>query len=216
MPFSSSARNLGFFITDNANKGLHVNHICRSAYAELRRISSIRHYLTLKATQTLISAFVLSKIDYCNSLLSGSPAHLLDKLQRLQNSAARIVFKAKKRDSATCLLESLHWLPVKARIEYKLSVLCHQYFSGYAPSYLSDILHVYVPSRDLRSSSDLRLLRVPRVNTMTFGQCSFSFAAPTVWNALPKELRHIQFTSDFKTALKIHLFKLYFPQSFSC
>ena len=100
-----------------------------------------------------------------------------------------MIFTVKQQDSTTCLLEALHWLPIKARIEYKLSVVCHLFFSGKAPAYLSDILPVYIPSRDLRSSSDLKLLRVPRVNTRTFGQCSFSYAAPQLGILSQKNLK---------------------------
>ena len=76
----------------------HVTNICRSAYIEIRTISSIRHYLTIGATKPLVCAFVMSKLDYCNSLLAGSPKTLLDKLQKVQHSAARLIFKARKQE----------------------------------------------------------------------------------------------------------------------
>ncbi|WP_419612594.1 reverse transcriptase domain-containing protein, partial [Thiolapillus sp.] len=95
--FSSSARNLGFYIRDDMSVELHIKNVCRSAYSELRRISTIRHLLSVDSTKTLVSAFVLSRLDYCNSLLSGCPKHL-EKLQKVQNSAARLVLKAQKRD----------------------------------------------------------------------------------------------------------------------
>ena len=210
IPFSSSAKNLGFYFTDSMNVELHVTNTCRNAYIELRRIGSLRHVLSVEATKTLVSALVISKLDYCNALLSGCPKDQLDKLQRVQNSAARLVFRSRKRDHVSPLLKRLHWLPVKARIEFKLALLCHSFFSGTAPHYISQLLSIYTPSRNLRSSSDLRLLRVPRVRTKSFGHCSFSYSAPTFWNSLPYEIRHIQSVSSFKTALKTHQFKSYF------
>ena len=86
---------------------------------------------------------------------------------------------------------------------------CHSFFSDTAPVYLSDLLHVYSPSRRLRSSSDSRTLRISHVKTKTFGHRSFSYAALSVWNSLPREIRHIQSTTAFKTALTTHLFKFY-------
>ena len=85
----------------------------------------------------------------------------------------------------------------------------HSFFSDTAPVYLSDRLRVYSPSRQLRSSSDSRALRIPHIKTKTFGHRSFSHAALSVWNALPHEIRHIQSATAFKTALKTHLFKSY-------
>ena len=204
-------RNLGFLVTENISVEMHVNNICRTAYCELRRISTIRQYLTVDATKTLISAFVLSKLDYCNSLLSNSPNNLLDKLQKVQNSAARLVFRAKKRDHIQPLLKSLHWLPIKARIDYKLASVCHSFFCNTSPSYLSDLLSVYTPSRHLRSSTDTRTLKIPNVRTKSYGHRSFSYAAPLVWNSLPRDIRHIDSTSTFRTALKTHLFRISFP-----
>ena len=89
--------------------------------------------------------------------------HLLEKLGKVQNSAARLVLKTHKRDHVSPLLRTLHWLPIQARIKHKLSTLCHSFFSDTAPVYLCDFLRVYCPSRQLRSSSDSRTLRIPHI-----------------------------------------------------
>ena len=86
---------------------------------------------------------------------------------------------------------------------------CHSFFSDTAPVYLSDRLRVYSPSRQLHSSSDSRTLGIPQIKTKTFGHRSFSHAAPSVWSSLPREIRYIQSTTAFKTALKTHLFNFY-------
>ena len=156
----------------------HVTNICRSAYIEIRRISNIRHYLTIDATKKLLCAFILSKLDYCNSLLSGSPKHLLDKLQKVQNSTARLVFKVRKHEHIKPLLQKLHWLPVVSRIQYKDASLCYNSFTESYPFYLSELLTVYHPSRQLRSTSDTRTFRIAFTKTKTFGQRAFSFTGP--------------------------------------
>ena len=204
--FSSTVRSLGVTLDQNLSLQQHVTNICRSAYSELRRIGSIRHYLSEDATKILVCAFVLSKIDYCNSLLAGLPQYLLHKLQRIQNNAARLVLRRSKFEHATPLLHSLHWLPISERINYKLSALSFAVITGLAPGYLSDLLHLYTPSRLLRSSSDTRFLQLPLVKTVSYGERTFSFQAPSAWNALPTSLRHIESLSAFKSGLKTHLF----------
>ena len=205
--FCPSARNLGFIISEDMSLDAHISHICRTAYIAIRQISSIRHYLSLHATKVLVCAFVLSRLDYCNALLSGCTQQHIDKLQKIQNSAARLVTRTRKRDHITPILQSLHWLPIHARIEYKIAVLCHNFFSGSSPLYLSSCLSVYAPSRNLRSASDNRILVKPVVRTKSFGERSFSFSAPRIWNSLPQEIRHIDSSSSFKRALKTHLFR---------
>ena len=121
-------KHLGVPLTNNLSMEKHVTNICSSAYIEIRRISNIRHYLTTDATKTLLCAFVLSKLDYCNSLLSGSQKHL-DKLQKVQNSAARLVFKACKHEHMKPLHQKLPWLPVVSRIQHKFANLCYNYFT---------------------------------------------------------------------------------------
>ncbi|KAK7108618.1 hypothetical protein V1264_016319 [Littorina saxatilis] len=209
--FSPSARNLGFTLSSDMTLNKHISLVCRAAYFELRKISTIRHTLSSQTTITLVCAFVLSKLDYCNSLLSGCPLYLLHKLQKVQNSAARLILKARKRDHATPLLHTLHWLPIQARIDYKLSTLCFNFFSGSSPAYFSELLTVYSPARQLRASSDCRILTIPHTKTKTYGQRNFTFCAPTQWNSLPFHICHSQSPQAFKRALKTHLFKKYNP-----
>jgi len=209
VPFSSSACNLGFILS-NMTVDAHISHICKSAYAALRQISSMRQYLTLQATKTLVCSLVLSRLDYANSLLSDCPKQAIDRLQKVQNNAARLTLKLKKTDHITPALKQLHWLPIEARIKYKVCLHCHNFFTESSPAYISDILTVYTPSRSLRSSSDQHTLLTPRTRTKTFGDRAFSHAAPKHWNSLPYHIR-LKTTPAFKHALKTHLFTQYFP-----
>ena len=99
----------------------------------------------------------------------------LKKLQEVQNHAAQLVFCCSKFDHVTLLLHSLHWLPAHMRIDYKISSLCFKVLESTAPSYISDLLHVYTPSWQLRSSSDDWLFRVPHIRTKSYGQRSFAY-----------------------------------------
>ena len=205
---STSARNLGVTFTDTLSMDKHITNICRSAYIELRKISTIRHLLSFDATKTLVCTLVLSKFDYCNTLFAGIPQHLTDKLQKVQNSACRLIFKTKKRDHIQPLMQELHWLPISARIKHKTANFCFNSFTDpHFPVYLSELLLPYTPSRSLRSSMDSRILSVPRTRTKTIGDRSFSFHAPTFWNQLPSHIHHCETSHTFKKSLKFHLFK---------
>ena len=150
----------------------HKFHL-QNSFLGIRRISTIRHYLTDDATKTLVVSLVLSRIDYCNSLLAGLPQSLVGKLQRVQNSAARLVIRAFPHVHITPILRHLHWLPVRARISYKTACLCFNAITSSTPAYLSDLLHLYSP-RSLRSSADTRLLKIPLYNCKTKGDRAFS------------------------------------------
>ncbi len=180
----------------------HVNFLCRSVFLELRRIGHLRRHLTVDATKKLVSSFVLSRLDYCNSLLAGLPK----KLQRVQNNAARLVLGRRGRDHAKPLLRSLHWFSVRARIEYKISTLCYRSRDSSAPAYFSDLLSVYQPSRSLRSA-DAGLMTVPRIKLNKYGKRAFSYIGPVTWNSLPKPLRDAPSLPSFKSNLKTFLFK---------
>jgi retron-type reverse transcriptase len=205
--FSDSVRNLGVMFDDDLSMRAHVNKVCQAAYYELRKISTIRHYLSQQATKTLITSLVLSRLDYGNSLLAGIPDTLLNKLQKVQNCAARLVFRCSKKTHVTPLIHALHWLPVTQRIDYKLATMCFNVINQTAPHALTELVTVYIPSRSLRSAADTRILTVPRRNKKTRGQRAFSYIGPVTWNKLPYSVRHSETPAQFKRSLKTHLFR---------
>ena len=160
----------------------------------------------LMQQKTLLSAFVLPKLDYCNSLFYGSPMYMLERHQKVQNSAARLIFQCCKQNHISPLLMSLHRLTINASIEYKLSVICHSFVLGLSPIFLSDLRSVYTPNINLHTPPDNKIKCIHRLRTKTFGHRSFSFAAPTIWNSLPTECRHTDSNHEFKSALKTNLF----------
>ena len=153
----------------------------------------------------LSNSLVTSKLDYCNSLYFNLPASSIIRLQHIQNSLARVVYpSARRHHHISPILRKLHWLPVNQRITYKIAVLCYKSVNFKQPSYLSDLLTPYQPTRNLRSS-DKNLLSVPNIKSAQ-ARRSFSFAAPTIWNSLPLSLRSCTTLSSFCTYLKTFLF----------
>ena len=203
---STSVRDLGIVIDRHLTMREHINIICRNASLALRRIGQIRSFLNNATTEILVHAFVTSLLDNCNSLLYGVPDKDLTKLQRIHNSAARIVSKSKKQNHITPILAELHWLPIKARIQYKIILLTFNAVHGFAPHYISELVSPYKPTRSLRSSTQ-QLLQVPQQRTKTYGERTFVYSAPTLWNSLPHALRSLTKLEPFKKLLKTHLYK---------
>ena len=137
IPFKKSVKNLGFTLDCHLTMTAHVSNIARTCYFELRGLASICRFLSSTATATLVSAFVLSRIAYWNSLLFGSTHDVTSHLQRIQNYAARVIMRLPMSSSITIHLKSLHWLPVKERSTYKIACLCYLCHSSTAPSNMS-------------------------------------------------------------------------------
>ena len=206
--FKESVKYLGVNLDQTLSMTKQISSICRSCFLELRKIASIRKYLNKEALTTLVLTKIISQLDYCNSVYYRIPDEQLNRLQRVQNAAARLILGKKKRDHITPLLRKLHWLPVKARCQYKIATLAFHFFDGsLAPSLASD-LQQYRPSRNLRSSTE-KLLTAHRYNLKSAGGRSFKVAAPTIWNALPLEIRHSESLTTFKRRLKTHLFNIF-------
>ena len=186
-----------------------MSKLCQAAYYHLHRIRAIRDCLTQHATELLVQALVVSRLDYGNSLLYGLPDLLLDKLQRAQHAAARVVVKASRYDDVTLILETLHWLPVRYRIQYKILLTTYEASHLHAPSYLSDLLEFYQPISTFGSSSE-SLLVVHRAHLRQFGDRPFYIAAPHIWNDLPLNQRTCNSLYQFKRLLKSYLFKRVF------
>ena len=186
----------------------HVSNIAWTCYFELRRLASIRRFLTSTATATLVSFvyFVLPRIDYCNSLLFGSTHDVTSHLQRIQNYTAQVILCLPMSSSITTHLKSLNWLPVKVRSTYKIACLCYHYHSSTAPSYVTDMLHIK-PLHTRSSSYTMPLLNRPAHSKATLGDYSFSFASSSVWNYIPNDVWCDPSLSSFKSHLKTYLFR---------
>ena len=206
---SDSARNVGVIFDNTMTMVPHIDSTCKSAFYHLRNIARIRKFISLKTTETLVHAFVNSKLDYCNSLAYGLPKYLLQKLQYVQNAAARLITGIRKHDHITPILMDLHWLPVNERIQLKILLLTFKSLNGPAPVYIDEMIQRDVPNRKLRSSSAF-LLKQNKWNLKSYGFRTFTVAAPFLWNSLPLEVKSSPSLNIFKSKLKTHLFKCAF------
>ena len=205
---TSCTKNLGVIFDNTMNMNDHISLICRKSFNEIRSISTIRKYLTLDATKSIVQALVCSRVDFNNSLYYGLPQKQIQRLQRIQNCAARLIFNKRKFDHITPSLIELHWLPVHARITFKLLVLTYKCLNDLAPSYLKSLL---LPKSEtifkLRSTCNPYLLKTPASRLVYGGDRAFSTAATFEWNKLPIEIQSSESIEIFKRKLKTHLFK---------
>ena len=151
-------------------------------------------------TKTIIQGLVISKMDYCNSLLGGMYSYNMKKLQCIQNVAARIIFCQSKYCHITPLLKELHWLQITEWIDYKITVIVFCCRKGLAPNYLSTMI-VKSHNRPLRSTTNYNL-PVNKFNTTFVNNRSFKALGPRIWNNLPDRLRNIEDINILKLNLK--------------
>ena len=133
-------RNLGFYWCSDMKNTAHVNQLTSRVFPTICNIMKIQHLLDKSMTKTLVQALVLSKVDYCNSLLLGSSQYNIRKLQRLQNMCATIIYRAHKYDHITPFLMELHWLKIEERIEDKVAVLVYKCVTKPALTYLQELV----------------------------------------------------------------------------
>ena len=202
---SECARNIGVMLDQNLNMEQQITTICKSAFLHIRNIRKVRKYLPQHAAETVVNALVTSRLDNCNALLFGLPKNLLQKLQYVQNSAARLIMGTNKRDHIRPVLKKLHWLPIDNRIVFKILLLTFKARAKLAPQYIQDLINDYTPQRNLRSGSKC-LLETPNYNLESYGKRAFSVAAPRLWNSLPMELKTSTSIDIFKKKLKTYLF----------
>lgn len=202
---SPSVKNIGVYIDSSLSMEKQALYICKLCYISIRDIGRIRKYLTEDATKKLVIAFVTSKLDTNNALLFDVSQKLKDKLQMVQNTAARLIARKKKYDSITETKIELHWLPVDQRIEYKIYLLTFKSIHKLGPSYLQDLTLPYVCNREGLRSEKKKLLEEDRTKLAT-GDRAFAKAAPVLWKELPQRLRDCDKLKDFKEQLKTFLF----------
>ena len=206
---TKTVRNLGTVLDSDLGMEQQVCSLRKKLIFELKKISTIRPFITRTACQQLVSSLLFSKLDYCNALMFGASADKIKRLQTIQNNAARLILRKRRREEATPLLVQLHWLPVEARIKFKAATLVYKCLDNSAPEYLQGIIQLYQPSRTLRSSMDNLILQVPKSH-LKAGDRRFAHFGPIIWNDLPLKLRRAESVATFKKNLKTYFFSMYF------
>ena len=204
--FSSSVRDLGVVLDSSLTFTEHISNLTRSSYFHLRRLRVIRRSVSSSIFTTLVHAFICSRIDYCNSLLIGLPKVRLSPIQSVLNSAARLIARLPKYSHiSTFMFDELHWLPLRARTQFKILTLILKSQRGLAPKYLTKTLlrpHSASSHRPLRSSNRLDLL-VPRSRTAMAQSRSFVSIGPSLWNSLSPSVHSTLLSVSLSSALSL-------------
>ena len=201
---STSVRNLGVVFDNTLSAESQALATARTANFHIRNIGKIRGFLDVGTTKLLMNSYVLSRLDYCNALLHSTGS--INHLQKVQNTAARIVSRTRKSEHITPVLKNLNWLPIKQRIKFKIIVLTYNALHHPdAPQYLKSLISRYQPTRQLRSAED-NLLSVPATKTRS-AERAFTVVAPTLWNCLPTSIKNAANCQTFKRLLRDYLFR---------
>ena len=204
-----SVKNLGVIFDNCLSFENQIQHVTKKSYYHLYRINQIKKYLDCKTLTGVIHSFITCNLDYCNILYFNLPQKSIKKLQKIQNSAARIITNTLRSEHISPSLKFLHWLPVNERITYKIAITVYKSLNNLAPLYLSELISKYLPSRNLRSSHN-NLLVTRRINRASYGGRGYSYAASHIWNLIPDFVKNSSSLNIFKNKLKTFLFNLAF------
>ena len=210
---ANKVRNLGVMFDRKLSFRYHAGEVRKSGFFHLRRLKCLRKIIPTDCLETLIHAYVSSRIDFCNILLNDHTDHIQNLFQSVQNACAKAITGARRFDSAREQLATLHWLPIKQRCRYKALLFCHRlaHSDMNFPSYFSNV-HLKQSKRCTRLSGPLLDSGYkPRLSTV--GYRSFDSYAPVLWNSLPLDIRVIANINTFKKRLKTHLFIEHFSNN---
>ena len=201
----SSAKDLGVTIDASLTYDEHVSNVVSSCTASLCQINRIKHILDRQTLITMFDALVFSKLYYCSSVWANTSKKNLEKLQRVQNFAARIITGTKKHEHISPVLRELNWLPVHLTVQYRDTVMAFKCMKGLAPSYLCEKFRKRseVHSRATRNNN---MLNVPFFKSAS-GQRTFHYRATKLWNAMSDDMKNYDHIGPFKHSLKRSLWE---------
>ena len=204
-----SAHNLGVIFDDQLKMDAHARSVVKSCFYQLRQLRSVQRSLTFEARRALMTAFIASGVDYCNSVFYGVAKLTIRRLQICLNAAARLVTGVQKFSHITPVLrDTLHWLPVEQRVIFKIATLAFDCVRGTCPAYFRGVCNLLAETdgRSNLRSAQRGNVHIPRTR-LAFATRSFCVAGPGVWNSRPPEL-HLSTINrrQFRARLKTHLF----------
>ena len=180
-----SARNLGVLFDSGFTFSNHISAISRACYANIRILSRVRRYLSFKASKMLASALVSSRLDYCNSLLASCTGKDLRRLQILQNILCRVVCRLPWRARVSSSMKSLHWLPIRFRINFKISVIVYKTLQSGEPKYLKNSFTLMQVPKIL--GEVIRIRNFLSLSILTVNYILPPTNCPTVLHTLPPD-----------------------------
>ncbi|KAL1005067.1 hypothetical protein UPYG_G00054060 [Umbra pygmaea] len=192
------AKNVGVILDTELCLDKQISSVVKNSFYQLRMLSRLKSFLSFNDLEKVFHAFITSRLDYCNSLYFGLSQSSLRRLQLVQNAAVRPLTGARRREHITPILDSLHWLPVVFRIQFKVLLFVFKALNGLAPAYINFLVQPYSAQRSLRSSNK-GLLFVPPSRLKQGGDGAFSVAAPHLWNQLPQDIRSAPSIDVFKS-----------------
>ena len=198
--FVSTAKSLGFMLDSKLNFNEQIVSLKRKCFHTLRNLRKIRCLLQEKDIKIIVNSLVLSCLDYCNALFIGAGERNLNQLQLIQNSATKAITGKYKYEHLGNDLQNLHWLNIRKRIVFKIALLAYKAIMGTAPIYIQDMF------RYTHYGHSIKLI-TPFAQTK-YGQRSFSYIAPRIFNRLPSNITATHNLKDFKCSLKTYLFNL--------
>ena len=181
---------LGAWLDSELTLKTHVKKKCASAMLNLQRIKNIQKFLTKESCTILVVSLCLSHLDYSNSILYSLPNYTIEQMQNIENYGAKLVLGKNRYDSNREALAELHWLPIKARIKFKIFILVFKCLTGEALNYLSTlVVRCLEQTHNLISNNIKDKLSVPKTVRQTFTSRSFSVVGPILWNRLPNHIK---------------------------
>ena len=208
---SESVKSQGIFMDRDLSMNSHIRKMLQAGFSALRHIRSIKKCLFYESLGTLAVALILSRINYCNTLLAGLPVKQLCRVQSLINTTARLITGTRKFDHITLVLKKLHWVKVRDRVVYKILLVIFKCRLGYGPKYISErIIPISeIPERRKLRSSDSTSLYIPKSKMSSIGKRRFEVEGPSLWNGLPEGLRRVRKVKDFGERPKTSFLKKY-------
>ena len=194
--FSDSVKNVGVWVDKNLNMTHHVNQVVSHCYKILKDIGRIRSVLSQKHTEIIVHSVISNRMDYCNSLFHKIDKSNIEKLQKVQNSAARLIVRKRKRESISATIKELHWLRVESRIIFKILFLVYKSINGTS----SKNIELEFKSHNCREE-DFLMLKTHFYKTK-YGKRTYKYNAPRLWNALPLHIRTVDNIDTFKKMVK--------------
>ena len=211
-----SVKNLGDVLNSLLSFRSHIDSIAKTCNFHIRNLYMIKDFVNRKNLVTLVHSLVISKVDYCNSLFTGLPNVILKKVQSILNRAARLIFNLPPRVPTTTSLTELHWLSLRARIEFKICLINFKSPKFNQPSYIRELLSFssHESTLGVRSADDpCHLHESKAIGERGFANRSFSYIAPRLYNELPIIIKLIDSLNTFKSHLKAFLFSCAYDQS---